>query len=157
FSRSPLDECVAYVSTELEEVSRILVAEQPINAYIGRPTAGVALAIRSRLLLHVASPLFNNRAQSLYAGWRNAAGEELVASTYNAEKWKAAADAALAVINLGRYEIYKVQSTETVGGEQVSTINPYLSLTKAFFDLNSKEIIWGVNMRNNATYFQRST
>lgn len=157
FSRSPLDECVAYVSKELEEVSQILVAEQPINAYIGRPTAGIALALRSRLLLHVASPLFNNRGQSLYAGWHNAEGQELVSSTYDSEKWKKAADAALAVINLGRYEIYKVHGAETNGDEQATTIDPYLSLTKAFFDLNSKEVIWGVNMRNDASYFQRST
>src|SRR5690606_16161541 len=157
FSRSPLAECVAYVSKELEEVSQILVAEQPQTSYIGRPTSGVALALRSRLLLHVASPLFNNRVQSLYAGWTNAAGEELIPSTYDAEKWKKAADAALDVINLGRYEIYKVQRTTSVGGENVTSIDPYLSLTQAFFDLNSKEIIWGVNMRNDPTYFQRST
>lgn len=150
YSRSPLDVCVAYVSNELEEVSQILVAEQPLSAYIGRPTSGIALALRSRLLLHVASPLFNNRGQSLYAGWKNSAGEDLVANAYNAEKWKVAADAALRVINLGRYEIYKVGNSE-------AGINPYLSLTRAFFDLNSKEIIWGVNMRNDATYFQRSS
>ncbi len=157
FSRSPFDECVAYVSQELKEVSEILVGEQPNTAYTGRPTAGVALALRSRLLLHAASPLFNNRGASLYANWKNAGGEDLIATAYKAEKWKDAADAALEVINTGRYQLYKVYNTQNVGGENVNVIDPYQSLTKAFFDINSKEIIWGVNMRADATYYQRCT
>ncbi len=158
FGRSPLDECVAYVDQELKEVAEILVDEQPFTSYIGRPTSGVALALRSRLLLHVASPLFNNRGTSLYAGWiSNVDGEDLIAQSYDAEKWKKAADAALEVIQTDRYQLYKVYRTENIGGEEVDVIDPYQSLTKAFYDLNSKEIIWGVNMRSDATYFKRCT
>lgn len=157
FSRSPLDECVSYVSDELEEVAGILVEEQPNTAYTGRPTAGVALALRSRLLLHAASPLFNNRGSSLYTNWTNAEGENLVATSYDAQKWKAAADAALEVINTGNYQLYKVYNTMNEGGEEVDVIDPYQSLTRTFFDVNSPEIIWGVNMRNDPTYYQRCT
>jgi hypothetical protein len=158
FGRSPLDECVAYVDQELKAVSEILVAEQPYTSYIGRPTSGVALALRSRLLLHVASPLFNNQGPSLYAGWKsNVNGEDLVTQSYDAEKWKKAADAALELIQTDKYQLYKVYRTENREGEEVEVIDPYQSLSKAFFDLNSKEIIWGVNMRSDATYYQRCT
>lgn len=157
FPRNTYDECVEYVSNELKEVSEILVDEQPYSSYIGRPTSGIALALRSRLLLYAASPLFNNRGTSLYNEWKNAEGQNLVATTYDAEKWKKAADAALEVINTGRYQLYKVYSTEIKDGDEIEVIDPYKSLTGAFFDLNSKEIIWGVNMRSDPTYFQRCT
>lgn len=68
-----------------------------------------------------------------------------------------AADAALEVIHMGRYQLYKVYSTEIEDGVEIEVIDPYKSLTRAFYDLNSKEIIWGVNMRSDASYFQRCT
>jgi hypothetical protein len=70
----------------------------------GRATKGAALALKSRSLLYAASDLFNNPS---WAG--GYARPELIAHTSGdrASRWRAAKDAAKAVIDLGTYSMYK--------------------------------------------------
>ncbi len=82
FKRSTIKECIDYVSAQLDDA----VAKLPLNndgAWMnGRATKGAALALKSRLMLYAASPL------------------------YNAGTWEAAATAAQAVIALNKYGLY---------------------------------------------------
>ena len=59
---------------------------------MGRANYVAALAIKSRMLLYAASPLFNGNSE-YYADFRNKNGEQLISQTYDKEKWKAALDA----------------------------------------------------------------
>jgi len=88
FQRKSITECINYVVSELNAAA----ADLPLSNYDvsnnktfgwsrGRATKGAALALKSRLTLYAASPL------------------------YNAGTWQAAVDAAQAVMNLNKYSI----------------------------------------------------
>ncbi|WEK33939.1 MAG: RagB/SusD family nutrient uptake outer membrane protein [Candidatus Pseudobacter hemicellulosilyticus] len=108
--RSPYDDCVNYVSAELDKAAEGLPLlpssnGQESNLEYGRMTKGIALAIKSRLLLYAASPLYNGNADM--AGFNTKEGQPLIAQSVDKEKWKRAADAAKAVIDLALYSLYK--------------------------------------------------
>lgn len=81
-ARNSYEECVDFVVKEFTEAAELLPSEWTGNDF-GRATKGAALAMKSRILLYAASPLWNtNNDQS---------------------KWQKAADAAKAVIDLNTY------------------------------------------------------
>lgn len=106
-ARSPFDECVEYVVNELDEAAANLPLISESIDY-GRITRGAALAIKSRVLLYAASPLYNGNTD--LSNFKNLDGRNLISQTYNAGKWQRAADAAKAVIDLGQYSLYQVGS-----------------------------------------------
>lgn len=101
--RSNFDECVSYISTLCDSAAMYLPLS--VNAAnLGRVTKGAALALKSRLLLYAASPLYNNPAEpenNVYHG------------AYDPSKWEKAATAAAAVINLTENgsKVYALHST----------------------------------------------
>ncbi|MBD1395358.1 RagB/SusD family nutrient uptake outer membrane protein [Mucilaginibacter glaciei] len=100
--RSTFAESVSYVVKELDEVSAILPVSYSGNDY-GRVTKGAAMAVKAKLLLFAASPLFNGNTypQPSTAEGIAAAGYP----TFDVTRWKAAADAAQAIINSGAYAL----------------------------------------------------
>ncbi|HMI04947.1 MAG TPA: RagB/SusD family nutrient uptake outer membrane protein [Pedobacter sp.] len=101
--RNSVDEVVNFITSECDAVAAALPLTHE-DAQIGRITKGAALALKSRTLLYAASPLFNGNP--LYANIKNTDGKQLFNSAYDKEKWKKAADAAKAVIDLGIYNLY---------------------------------------------------
>ncbi|HMI05221.1 MAG TPA: RagB/SusD family nutrient uptake outer membrane protein [Pedobacter sp.] len=83
--KNTYDECMSFVISELNSAAALLPLTYP-SANLGRITKGAALAVKSRALLYMASPL-NNPAGTT-------------------QKWQAAADAAKAVIDLNIYALY---------------------------------------------------
>lgn len=81
-NRSSFDECAKFVSDELDIAANLL----PATAQKGRISSPLALAIKSRLLLYAASPLWN--------------------PTNDQAKWTAASAAAKAVIDLNVFSLY---------------------------------------------------
>ena len=77
---------IQFILDELDAVSKILPRSYT-SADLGRPTAGAALALRARVLLFEASELCN--------------------PDHNEEAWRAAADAAYAVMETGVYSLYQ--------------------------------------------------
>jgi len=132
-ARSPFDDCVNYVVGELDKAAEVLPLQpqrngQASDAEYGRITKGICLAVKSRLLLYAASPQYNGNTE--VSSFKNQDGKVLISQTYNAEKWKKAADAAKAVIDLGLYSLYKDPSG-----------NPIKSLDGLFFNSwNSEQI-----------------
>lgn len=117
-----------------------LTVSDPTN-WAGRITKGAAMAIKARILLYAASPLFNGC--DLYKGqMKNQYGDYLFPQTPNPEKWEIAAKAAKDVIDLNTYDLYK-NTTEA---------DPLLRAIKSYqgvlFERWNKEIIWGAWGRN---------
>ena len=83
--RNTLKECMDFVISGLDSAAMLLPLEWP-DKEKGRVTKGAALAIKSRALLFMASPL------------NNPSGDVVL--------WQKAADAAKAVIDLQQYELY---------------------------------------------------
>ncbi|WP_316834869.1 RagB/SusD family nutrient uptake outer membrane protein [Pedobacter nutrimenti] len=104
--RSSFAETVSYISAELDACSGILPLNQLPEDY-GRPTKGAAMALKSRLLLLAASPLFNGENPATGGEQKKLAGYE----NFDANRWKLAADAAKAVMDLNLYQLVEDNTT----------------------------------------------
>lgn len=83
-SRASYENCVDFVVSEFSKAASML-PETWSGANFGRVTKGAALAMKSRILLYAASPLWN--------------------TTNDISKWQDAADACEEVFNLNKYEL----------------------------------------------------
>ena len=81
FARATIQQSIAYAVAQLDDAAQRLPLNNDASWALGRATEGAALALKSRLLLYAASPL------------------------YNAGTWQDAATAAQAVMNLGKYTL----------------------------------------------------
>ncbi|WP_400261939.1 RagB/SusD family nutrient uptake outer membrane protein [Sphingobacterium sp. SG20118] len=82
--RNSYEECIDFLVKELDGAAALLPLKHQ-NKDHGRATKGAALALKSRVLLYAASPLWNVSNDKV--------------------KWQKAADAAKAVLDLGQYEL----------------------------------------------------
>jgi hypothetical protein len=105
-ARSSLEDCIKYLTDELDAAAAVLpLTYRSGDANQLRVTKGTALAVKARMLLYAASPLFNS-------GPRADDPEHLLAfPSADPERWKQASDAAKAVINLGVYSLYTASAT----------------------------------------------
>jgi hypothetical protein len=104
--RSSYETCVNYLTQELDAAAALMPASYTTgNVNQIRLTKGSALAVKARLLLYVASPLFNSGARS------DDPDHLLSYTTADNERWKKASDAAKAVVALGVYSLYTTGTT----------------------------------------------
>lgn len=139
--RSPYDSCVKYIVDQLDLAAKDLplsYAQQSKLDY-GRATASACMAIKSRLLLYAASPLFNGNTD--YAGFKNLDGTPLISQQVDVDKWRAAAEAAKEVIDLGVFQLYKENDSQ-------GDFSPYLSLQNLFLNTFNKEWIFSYQNAN---------
>ncbi len=137
--RNSYDEVVDFIVSELDAASADLPL-QNLSADFGRVNKKVAMAMKSRVLLYAASPLWNGNTD--FASFKNLDGKQLVNQTYDANKWKKAADAAKAVIDLMPNGLYKKNNAAGV-------FDPKLSYQYLSIDRWNKEIIWARNGEAN--------
>ena len=110
YPRNTYDECVAYITDELIKAANVLPLQRPVQE-IARPTRGAALALRAKVLLFAASPLYNGKAPaSVAAALVNKDGTHLLPESYDETKWAKAAAAAKDVMDLNYYELYVAPS-----------------------------------------------
>lgn len=96
--RNTLAECIKFITDECDSAARVLPL-LPVNQSsvdMGRISKGAALALKSRVLLYAASDLFNTPA----TGYSKPELVSMPTNVTRTARWQAAADAALAVINL---------------------------------------------------------
>ncbi len=133
--RSSFDECVTYITTELESAAAILPTVPSNENNYGRITKGMALAYRAQTFLLAASPLYNGNAD--LASLKNKDGKQLVSQTADAGKWKKAADSYKAFITQfvpGTYNLFRKNDAS-------GNFSPYLSCRDVFLDNFNNEII----------------
>ena len=99
--RNTFDETVDYITNLCDQAAALLPETQPDDDY-GRATKGAALALKARVLLYAASPLWNNPAKPDDSPFRG---------KYDPSKWEKAARAANDVINMNVYQLYSDIST----------------------------------------------
>ncbi len=90
--RASVDSSFAYVEELLNEAIPDL-PERITNeiSELGRITKGIALAVKAKVLVTAASPLFNGNND--YAGFVNAEGQEFFNTNFEMAKWEKAAAA----------------------------------------------------------------
>ncbi len=106
--RNSFSEIIDFIVNDLDAAAELLPLEHT-GDNVGRATKGAALAIKARVLLYAASDLFND--QSWAQGYSN---PELIGFTDgNREaRWRAAKNAAKAVMDLGVYDLHKKDPAE---------------------------------------------
>ena len=109
--RSDMDEVADFIVKDLDEAAALLPVEYSDPGDFGRATKGAVLALKSRVLLYKASPLFGIPSR---------------------EKWEAAANAAKAVFDLNKYYLKPVNNSEEYGALFYDTENPEVIFEKLF-------------------------
>lgn len=145
--RNTLEENVEFIISELDKAIEVLYYEVndeglglSLASNKGRITKGAAMALKARVLLYVASPLYNGQNGSgLFANLRNHRGEALFPA-YDASKWDDVEKAAKEVIALNRYDL-----TKSFDSEKSDLQNAAASYQTVWFQgwETNREIIWG--------------
>lgn len=104
--RRSFEDCINYIISELDLAAQSLPPSQFSFNY-GRITSGAARALKARVLLYAASPLFNGGQVAAAEPLRSLTGYP----TADPNRWKLAADAAKAVIDLNLYQLYEDNNT----------------------------------------------
>lgn len=104
--RNSYEECVNYIISEIEAAANDLPTEYNAQNY-GRITKGACLAVKSRVLLYAASPLFNGGSIATDENVKKLTAYP----TSDQQRWQRAADAAKAVIDMGLYSLYEDNTT----------------------------------------------
>lgn len=146
--REPFDDCVNYVSDLLDSAYNKLpnTISDEINE-LGRITQPVVLAVKAKLWLTAASPLFNGNPD--YAGFRDTEGKALFNPAFEMSKWEKARDAAQAAIQAAEangHMLYKYTSNQF---PITDTTKLELSIRNAVTDRWSVEHVWA----NAQSYF----
>ena len=133
--RNSFDECVNYIASELDAAAENLPTTPSNNDNYGRITKGMALSYKLQALLLAASPLYNGNTD--LATLKNKDGKQLVSQTFDASKWKRAADAYKAYIQQfvpSTYSLYRKNNPD-------GSFSPYLSCRDIFIERFNNEII----------------
>lgn len=128
--RNTFEDCINYIVGELDNIKDSLrsapIANINDNGHV--VTAGAAMALKTRVLLYAASPLFNQSplvANNPYIGY----------TEYKADRWKEAADAANEFITEwgpeGTYKGYGL-------------MDDYREVFLQYYNANAKEVIFHV-------------
>ena len=105
-SRNSFEEVINFIVDDCDEAAKLLGFEHAAKDH-GRATKGAALALKARVLLYAASDLYHDASWA--TGYSN---RELISYTNTdaasrSTRWLAAKNAAKAVIDLSKYELYK--------------------------------------------------
>jgi len=103
-ARNTYDECMKFVVGQIDSAAMYLPDTYATN---GRITKGAALALKSRALLYAASDLHNPAKNSVVTSGFSKPDLLGYTSGDAAARWTAAKTAAKAVIDLGKYNLYK--------------------------------------------------
>lgn len=143
--RQPVDSVVSYIVRLLDEVyedpnmpETLGGAEQ---SELGRITKPIVLALKAKVLITAASPLFNGNPE--YSTLKDNRGINLFSTTYDANKWKIAADACKAAIDYCHTLGYALNETAGLATYNINdTISTQLKLRTAFTMEGNTEVIW---------------
>ncbi|MBT34514.1 MAG: RagB/SusD family nutrient uptake outer membrane protein [Thalassobius sp.] len=150
--RMPVDSVVNFITNtideSLENLPDRIIAE---NTELGRITKPIALAIKAKVLLFAASPLYNGNTD--YANFSDKEGIQLFNSTFDVTKWERARDAAKAAIESAEqngHALYEY-SNDVLNLSDVTKTQ--LSIRNSVTERWNEEVIWGLS---NSYFFNHN-
>lgn len=111
-ARMPLDACVTFVCDLFDEAAAGLPARRSVTEEYGLATSVAAKALKAKMLLYAASPLFNGNA-AFYADLKNHDGTLLMPTVFDPEKWAKCRDAMKEAIQLAESAGYALYTNTT--------------------------------------------
>jgi len=152
-SRMPIDTCINYISNLLDSAAVKLpdiITDRTTE--LGRITRPVALAVKAKVLLTVASPFFNGNSD--YSNFLTSDGKSFFNSTYDETKWQKAADAALEAIQAAEVAGNSLYEFTNKTFNLSDTTITQMSIRQAVCERWNDEIIWGNTNSTTATLQQ---
>jgi hypothetical protein len=153
--REPVDDVVAKIvellDTALKEEDALPLYIRSINLEMGRLTRPAALAIKAKVLVLAASPLFNGNPD--FPDFKNAEGIPFINPTADPAKWEAARDACLAAIKSAHeagHELYEIDRSSIMGDYSDTTLLEIRIRDKITSKYN-KELLWGLGGNQSTT------
>ncbi|MCL3779548.1 RagB/SusD family nutrient uptake outer membrane protein [Prolixibacteraceae bacterium JC049] len=147
--RQPVDSCFNYVVSLIDQSLKAM-PDFRNQSYQGQIDKTVALAVKAKVLVYAASPLFNGNSE-FYSTFTNEQGEPYFNMNYNKEKWKKAADALDVAIaqaeGKGNRGIYifdgKINAYDVKDWEQSGIMKSVYNAKYSILDSWNSEIVWG--------------
>lgn len=148
--RSSFEESVEWIAGLFDSAANRLPARRNDNE-LGLATSVAAKALKARLYLLAASPLFNGNTD--YIGFKNFDGTEMIPTFYDANKWTKAKIAHKEAIDLALSNGYRLyESADTVDNSQEEPSDPHQRVSRFnLTDKFNKEILW-VDGRHEGIY-----
>lgn len=141
--RQPVDSVFSYIVTLLDEAREFLPPQvEDRNTELGRITLPIDLALKAKVLVYAASPLFNGNKD--YAGFTSSDGVQFFDQTYSVEKWQKAAEACKVAIDTAHGLGYKLfqfvpgHDIRNISDETILEMNYRGTITEEW----NSEIIW---------------
>lgn len=139
--RQHVDTCFNYIVNLLDEAAVDLPDEIELAAIeAGRITKPIAKAIKAKVLIYAASPLFNGNSD--YAGFVGNQGEQLFDPQFSVEKWERAAEACREAIELchatGHELFYWTPNKPNLSEQTIDKMHIRNSVTEEW----NPEVIW---------------
>lgn len=153
--RNTLEEGFEYVINLLDTAIPNLPATlQFEDEDLGRVTKPVAAAIKARVLMTYASPLFNGN--SVFSGLRNSKGDPLFPTAFDANKWERAATAAMEAIDICHSAGMSLYQKEDYADPFVQNDTTLLkaALRERVTKKWNKELIWGHTSNTSRIQFE---
>ena len=149
--RSKFDDCVTWIASLLDEAAVDMV-EQHTATYYGRATKIAAKAIKARLLLYAASPLFNGNS-AFYSNTLldGETGEPLMSQTLDPVKWEKALTACQEAITLAEGAGFRLYTGKASENKPYPVDTVEYSLRMTFVDRDNQEVIWA-DTRKETSY-----
>lgn len=149
--RDPVDDVVAYIVKLLDDAVAGLpeTIESEVDE-MGRITQSIALALKAKVLVLAASPIFNGNPY--YENLKDNKGRNLFSTKYDAGKWEVAAKALKDAIDFAENhgaELYYYRGFAPI----TDSTRQKLHIRKAVTERWNREIIWGST--KDDTHLQR--
>lgn len=141
-TRDPADKVFDYIVSQLDEAIELLPDQVAAPAEeLGRITKPIAMAMKGKVLLYHASPLFNGNSD--YPNFKNSRNELLINPTYDATRWHKAATALKEAIDYAHGLGYQLHYFQPGSGASLApqTLKE-LDLRTAVTGRWNSEVIW---------------
>ncbi|RPE14418.1 RagB/SusD family nutrient uptake outer membrane protein [Chitinophaga lutea] len=141
--RQPVDSCFQYITQLIDEAKDDLpnIISNEIDE-LGRVTKPVALAIKARILVTAASPLFNGNPD--YSSYADNRGVKLFSATKDDKKWADAVKACKEAVDLCHEVGLKLYTfkPDVVQFQLAPETITQMSIRNAFIEKWTPEVIW---------------
>jgi hypothetical protein len=141
--RMPVDSCFNYVIRTMENAMTSLPDRiENQSTQMGRITRAIAMAVKARILVTAASPLFNGN--TVYPNFVSRSGRPFFNQSFDQQKWVKAAEACRAAIDICSGQGHRLNRfNPSVSYNLPAELQTVMDLRTAITDNFNSEVVWG--------------
>ncbi|MDR1370385.1 MAG: RagB/SusD family nutrient uptake outer membrane protein [Dysgonamonadaceae bacterium] len=154
--REPVDTCFNYIIQLLDEaIPSLPLKLAKTTSEMGRITQPIALAVKAKILVEAASPLFNGNSD--YTSFTDKDGNAYFNTTPDSKKWEKAAEACKAAVEACESAGFQLYEFTPSSNDKINEeLRIQMSIRNSVADNNynfNKEVIWA-NTNSSALHIQ---